>query len=397
MSRICRSRSRRWCAPARRAPQIGDAARRRRLRAPRRSDSRRQTRACCSRCARVVLRGATGHVWPTSLTRLQEPERRAAAGAQAARSTGAPHGLAAPARELEFFNGLGGFAEGRPRICDDPRAGQSTPAPWINVVANPAFRLPGFRRGQRLYLGAQQPREPAHAVVERSRFAIRRAKRSTCATTKRARSVESDRVAVRDDAGAYVARHGRGYSRFEHASHGIALDLLQYRAAGRPDQDFAPDDPQHVRPAAPASVTAYAEWVLGASRTASAPYRRHRDRPETGALFARNPWNGRSRSRVAFADLGGRQTSWTGDRREFLGRNGTLATSRRARRPARRCRAASARASTRAARCRPRSSSSRTKAVEVVFFLGKRRRARRRTRADRALSRRRSRRRALAR
>ena len=29
-------------------------------------------------------------------------------------------------------------------------------------------------------------------------------------------------------------------------------------------------------------------------------------------------------SRVAFADLRGRQTDWTGDRREFIGRNGTL-------------------------------------------------------------------------
>ena len=41
-------------------------------------------------------------------------------------------------------------------------------------------------------------------------------------------------------------------------------------------------------------------------------------------MLARNPWNTTFGSRVAFADLGGRQTAWTGDRREFLGRNGTL-------------------------------------------------------------------------
>ena len=41
-------------------------------------------------------------------------------------------------------------------------------------------------------------------------------------------------------------------------------------------------------------------------------------------MFARNPWNTAFGARVAFADLGGRQTDWTGDRREFLGRNGTL-------------------------------------------------------------------------
>jgi cyclic beta-1,2-glucan synthetase len=46
--------------------------------------------------------------------------------------------------------------------------------------------------------------------------------------------------------------------------------------------------------------------------------------PETGAMFARNPWNTAFGTRVAFADLGGRQIAWSGDRREFLGRNGTL-------------------------------------------------------------------------
>ena len=43
-------------------------------------------------------------------------------------------------------------------------------------------------------------------------------------------------------------------------------------------------------------------------------------------MFARNPWNSAFGSRVAFVDIGGRQKDWTGDRREFIGRNGTLAS-----------------------------------------------------------------------
>ena len=46
--------------------------------------------------------------------------------------------------------------------------------------------------------------------------------------------------------------------------------------------------------------------------------------PQTGAIFARNSLGGDFSGRIAFADMGGRQTSWTGDRKEFLGRNGTL-------------------------------------------------------------------------
>jgi len=38
--------------------------------------------------------------------------------------------------------------------------------------------------------------------------------------------------------------------------------------------------------------------------------------------LARNPWSIAFPGRVAFADLGGRQTAWTGDRTEFLGRHG---------------------------------------------------------------------------
>jgi cyclic beta-1,2-glucan synthetase len=44
----------------------------------------------------------------------------------------------------------------------------------------------------------------------------------------------------------------------------------------------------------------------------------------TGAMLARNHWSAGFGSRVAFADLAGRQLTWTADRTEFIGRNGTL-------------------------------------------------------------------------
>ena len=56
--------------------------------------------------------------------------------------------LRAPGRarapDLEFFNGLGGFAQNGREYVTVLGPGQSTPAPWINVIANPAF---GFQTG----------------------------------------------------------------------------------------------------------------------------------------------------------------------------------------------------------------------------------------------------------
>ena len=62
--------------------------------------------------------------------------------------------------------------------------------------------------------------------------------------------------------------------------------------------------------------------MLGTSRGASGPFIATEIDATTGAMLARNPWSIAFSGRVAFADLGGRQTAWTADRTEFLGRNG---------------------------------------------------------------------------
>jgi cyclic beta-1,2-glucan synthetase len=66
------------------------------------------------------------------------------------------------------------------------------------------------------------------------------------------------------------------------------------------------------------------EWVLGTSRTVTAPHIITELDPETGALFAVNPWAVEFCHRIAFADLAGQQSGWTCNRAEFIGRNGNL-------------------------------------------------------------------------
>jgi cyclic beta-1,2-glucan synthetase len=130
---------------------------------------------------------------------------------------------------------------------------------------------------------------------------------------------------IREKNASYSSRHGQGYSRFEHVSHGISLELLQYVPKDDPIKISRLKIANHSgRVRKRLTITAYVEWVLGANRTATAPFIVTEIDPETGAIFAQNPWSEQFGDRVAFADLNGRQTAWTGDRTEFLGRDGAL-------------------------------------------------------------------------
>ncbi len=228
-----------------------------------------------------------------------------------------------PRRELEFFNGLGGFAEDGREYVTILGEGQWTPAPWINVIANPSF---GFQvsaegSGYTWAINSQQ-----HQITQWSNDPVsdRPGEVIYVQDLDTGELWGPTALPIREDGAPYVVRHGHGYSVFEHTSHGISLELTQYV----PVDDSVKISRLKIRNLSPRarrlSVTAYVEWVLGTSRGASAPYIVTEIEPETKAVLARNSFSIEYGNRIAFADLRGSQISSTADRTGFLGRNGSL-------------------------------------------------------------------------
>ena len=231
--------------------------------------------------------------------------------------------ISIPRREVEFFNGLGGFAADGREYVTILGEGQWTPAPWINVIANPSF---GFQvsvegAGYTWAINSQQ-----HQITQWSNDPVSDGPGEVIYVSDldTGELWGPTALPIREDFAPYVVRHGQGHSIFEHTSHGISLELTQFV----PLDDSIKISSLKIRNLSPRtrrlSITAYVEWVLGTSRGASAPYIVTEIEPGTHAILARNPFSIEYGSRIAFADLSGQQISWTADRTEFLGRNGSL-------------------------------------------------------------------------
>ena len=280
-----------------------------------------QAHARLSSVARVVLVAQRGNL-TEQLDRLRAPTAAATR-----RPSGSSHPevvtAAAAPQDLEFFNGLGGFAADGREYVTLLGPGLATPAPWINVIANPDFGFQISAEGGG-FTWARNSRENQLTPWSNDPVADPPGEVLYLRDEKSGELWGPTAAPIRDYGARYTVRHGQGYSRFEHSSHGIDLDLTVYVPMDDPIKISRLKIRNTSQRARSLSVTAYAEWVLGPSRAGAAPFIVTAIDPATGAMFAHNPWNALFGSRVAFADLAGSQKQWTADRREFLGRHGTL-------------------------------------------------------------------------
>ncbi len=229
----------------------------------------------------------------------------------------------AAAPRLEFFNGLGGFADEGREYVTVLGPGQRTPAPWINVIANAQLGFLASESGGG-YTWSANSRENQLTPWSNDPVGDPTGEALYLRDEDTGQLWGPTAAPVRVESARYVARHGQGYTRYTHVSHGIACDLLQFVSWNDPVKlSHLTLENQSSRKRR-LSVTSYLEWVLGASRAANAPFVITAIDEQTGAMFARNPWNAEFGGRVAFVDLCAAQSAWTADRTEFIGRNGNL-------------------------------------------------------------------------
>ncbi len=234
-----------------------------------------------------------------------------------------PTTATSPRRDLLFYNGLGGFTpDGREYVITTAH-GQVTPAPWVNVLANPHFGTVISENGM-----AYTWSENAHEF------------RLTPWGNDAVSDASGEAFYLRDEesghfwspaplpsrgATPYVSRHGFGYSSFEHTEDGISSELTVYVALDAAVKFSVLKVRNESGRARRLSATGYVEWVLGDLRPKSAMHVITEIDPFSGAFYARNAYNTEFADRIAFFDVDDTTRTFSGDRAEFIGRNGTLA------------------------------------------------------------------------
>src|SRR6185369_4636174 len=218
--------------------------------------------------------------------------------------------------------GLGGFTldgrEYRVRVTQT----QLPPQPWINVVANPnfgflisesgaGFTWRGNSQSNRLTPWSNDPvGDPLAEVI------YIRDEHAGDAWSATPRPLGGD--------AEYVVRHGQGFTVFDHQRAEINQSLTVFTPPEEPVKIYQLRLHNSGRRSRRLTVLFFAEWVLGTTRDRTAPHLITQEDRETGALFATNAFHADEPAQIAFADINLRPRTLTADRREFLGRHGSV-------------------------------------------------------------------------
>lgn len=225
--------------------------------------------------------------------------------------------------DLILCNGTGGFTPDGREYVITLAPGQTTPAPWVNVLANPYFGSVISESGQAYTWG-----ENAHEF------------RLTPWRNDPVTDTGGEAFYLRDEEtgefwsptplpsgiGSYTTRHGFGYSVFEHNAGGIRSELTVYVALDASVKFSVLKVRNESGAQRKLSATGYVEWVLGDLRPKTAMHVHSEAALINGAICARNPYNTEFPERVAFFAVDDSVYSFSCDRTEFIGRNGTLQT-----------------------------------------------------------------------
>lgn len=242
-----------------------------------------------------------------------------------------------------FYNGWGGFSPDGREYHIFLKNGNYLPAPWINVMANPRF---GCLTSE-LYTGYTWWRNSRECkLTPWSNDPVLDQPGEVCYL----RDEESGEYWLtapsrKHETSLYKVSYGRGYTCYQHESHGLQQEMTVFVPLDDPVKVIRLRLQNTTSELRRLSVTYYAEWVLGVHREGNSSFIVTDWDESNGVLMARNTYQENFRDATAFLTVypqteaspesaeGDTQTdsivpymeqTWTGNRLEFLGRNGTL-------------------------------------------------------------------------
>lgn len=229
-----------------------------------------------------------------------------------------------PATTVQFDNGVGGFSQDGREYLVTLKPGQSSPAPWVNVIASPHIGTVVSESGS-----AYTWVDNAHEL------------RLTQWHNDPVSDASAEAFFIRDESSGafwsptalsapapteYRCRHGFGYSIFEQHCDGLQVSLTLTVTMDAPVKIAILKLHNESGSPRKVSATAYWELVLGDWRHTNAMHIVTEQDVPSGALVARNAYNRTFSDRICFAAVSEENCSMTGSRLEFVGRNGSLAT-----------------------------------------------------------------------
>ncbi|MBC7828946.1 MAG: cyclic beta 1-2 glucan synthetase [Chitinophagaceae bacterium] len=227
-----------------------------------------------------------------------------------------------PQQDLQFFNGLGGFTPNGREYKITVSETQRTPAPWVNVIANAKFGTVISESGQS-YTWAMNAHEYRLTPWNNDPVSDRSGEAFYIRDEESGYFWSPAPLPVRGSA-TYTVRHGFGYSVFECTEDGIYSELWVYVSLTESIKFNVLRLKNNSGRARRLTITGYAEWVLGDVRSKSVMHIVTELDTSSGALFAKNQYNSEFNEHVAFFDVDDASRYLTGDRTEFIGRNGSL-------------------------------------------------------------------------
>jgi cyclic beta-1,2-glucan synthetase len=225
-----------------------------------------------------------------------------------------------------FDNGRGGFSRDGREYQIRLGEGDNTPAPWANVLANDNFGCV-LSEGGSGYTWGENAHEFRLTPWHNDPIT------DSCGEAIYLRDEETGRVwspspLPARGRGEYRIRHGFGYSVFEHVEEGISSELWIY--VGLKDAVKFSVLKLHNLSGRERriSATGYVEWILGDLRGKTHLHVVTELEEATGVITARNAYNTEFEGRVGVFDADANvpvsERTCTGDRVEFIGRNGSM-------------------------------------------------------------------------